>query len=115
VRRVAVDWPAVGHRISSAWKRTPRPTKEAEVPATIQQLARAKQEVRAEQLPPLQGPVDLGDSSGPPKPPVPGPAAKPPMKPEELRPAPAESKPEAGAYLNRLLDAKKKSQQKPKE
>jgi hypothetical protein len=32
-----------------------------------------------------------------------------------VKPPPAEAKPEPGAYLNRLLDAKKKSQQKPKE
>lgn len=116
IRRVAVDWPAVGRRLAGALKRTPKPEKEPEVPAAIQQLARAKQEVRAEQLPPVQGPVDLGDASGPPKPEAPGPAAtKPAPKPAAV-PPPAEPKPEPGAYLNRLLDAKKKSQQqKPKE
>jgi len=114
IRRVAVDWPAIGRRIRSTLRRTPRPSTEAEVPAAIRQLARAKQEVRAEQLPTVQGPVDLGDPSGAPRPVVPGPSI-PPAKPAEIKPAPAEATPEAGAYLNRLLDAKKKSQQKPKE
>ena len=66
----------------------------------------------------MQGPVDLGDPSGAARPAAPGPTVKPaagPPKPAEIPPAPAEAKPEAGAYLNRLLDAKKKSQQKPKE
>jgi hypothetical protein len=85
------------------------------VPAAIQQLARAKQVVRVEQLPQIQTPVDLGALSHPPKPEVSPPAALPPAKPAAPGPAPTQVKPEAGAYLNRLLDAKKKSQQKPKE
>ncbi|HZE97046.1 MAG TPA: VWA domain-containing protein [Planctomycetota bacterium] len=118
IRRVAVDWPAVGRRIRSTLRRAPQAAKPAEVPAAIQQLARAKQEVRAEQLTPFAGPVDLGDASGPAKPAPEAPAARtapPAAKPPGAPPPPAEAKPEPGGYLNRLLDAKKKSQQKPKE
>jgi uncharacterized membrane protein len=117
IRRVAVDWAAAGRRAASALRRAPASAKPAEVPEAIRQLARAKQEVRAEQLPPVTEPVDLGDLPAAPKPgpaPSAGPAAPPP--PAEKKPAPSEAKPpEAGGYLNRLLDAKKKSQQKPKE
>ncbi|MBV8882119.1 MAG: VWA domain-containing protein [Planctomycetaceae bacterium] len=115
IRRVAIDWPAVGRRLSSTFRRAPKPEPAEEVPAAIQQLARAKQEARAETLPPVREPVDLGDPSGAAKP---GPAAPPPapapQAAEAARP-PAEPQAEPGAYLNRLLDAKKKSQQKPKE
>jgi uncharacterized membrane protein len=110
IRRVAVDWAEIGRKLRPAPRAAAR--KAADVPAAIQQLARAKQEVRAEQLTPVEGPVDLGDIAGAVKPdaPVARPAA-------ESTPAAApQPKPaEAGGYLNRLLDAKKKSQQKPKE
>ncbi|HLY12026.1 MAG TPA: VWA domain-containing protein [Planctomycetota bacterium] len=119
IRRVAVDWPAVGRRLARTVRRTPRPVTAAEIPASIQQLARAKQEIRAEQLPPVRGPVDLGTPSGAPPtgrpgPPVP-PAAPAAAPAQEKKPAPADATPDPGGYLNRLLDAKKKSQQKPKE
>lgn len=115
IRRVALDWTAIGRNLRARMKREPKPAKEAEVPAAIQQLARAKQEVRAEQLKPVDTPVDLGDPTGPAKPAPAAPAAKPAAKPAESKPAPPEKKPEQGAYLNRLLDAKKKSREKPKE
>ncbi len=111
IRRVAVDWTAMARNLRERLRGKPREAKVQEVPAAIQQLARAKQEVRAEQLTPIDGPVDLGSVPGSSKP-----AEKPPAsKPAETKPAPAEPKPEGGTYLNRLLDAKKKSQQKPKE
>jgi uncharacterized membrane protein len=115
IRRVAVDWGALAAAAGRKLRGRPRAARPAEVPASIQQLARAKQEVRAEQLTPVSGPVDLGDLSGAAKP------ARPAAMPAEPRPAAApaalpEAKPaEGGGYLNRLLDAKKKSQQKPKE
>jgi hypothetical protein len=115
IRRVALDWTAIGRNLRARMKREPRPAKEAEVPAAIQQLARAKQEVRAEQLKPVDSPVDLGDASGPSKPAPEAPAAKPAARPPEIKPVTEEKKPEQGAYLNRLLDAKKKSREKPKE
>jgi len=115
IRRVAVDWPAVGRRIQGRLRRRPREAKPQEVPAAIQQLARAKQEVRAEQLTPVEGPVDLGGVTDSSKPAAEAAPPKPPATPAETKPAPAEPKPEGAGYLNRLLDAKKKSQQKPKE
>jgi hypothetical protein len=116
IRRVAVDWPAIARRIAGRFRRKPGEAKPQEVPAAIQQLTRAKQEVRAEQLRPIEGPVDLGNVTGSSAPPAATPApSKPASKPDDVKPPPAEAKPEPGAYLNRLLDAKKKSQQKPKE
>jgi uncharacterized membrane protein len=112
IRRVAVDWGALAASAGRKLRGKPRPATAAEVPAAIQQLARAKQEVRAEQLTPVDGPVDLGELSGATRPPAsaPAPAGPPAVAPA---PAPAEPKPaEAGGYLDRLLDAKKKS--KPK-
>jgi uncharacterized membrane protein len=110
IRRVAVDWGALAAAAGRKLRGKPRPAKAAEVPAAIQQLARAKQEVRAEQLTPVDGPVDLGELAGAAKPPASAEApaaAPPPPKPAEPKP------PEPGAgYLDRLLDAKKKS--KPK-
>jgi hypothetical protein len=112
IRRVAVDWGALAAAAGRKLRRKPGAAKAAEVPAAIQQLARAKQEVRAEQLTPVEGPVDLGELAGTPKAEptatsAPKPAAAPPPPP------PAEPKPaEGGGYLDRLLDAKKKS--KPK-
>lgn len=111
IRRVAVDWAAIGAKL----RPKPREVRRTEeVPAAIQQLARAKQELRAEQLTPVEGPVDLGDLASASKP------ETPPSKAAPAQPAPVVApeipKPaEAGGYLNRLLDAKKKSQQKPKE
>jgi uncharacterized membrane protein len=113
IRRVAVDWGALAAAAGRKLRGRPRPAKAAEVPAAIQQLARAKQEVRAEQLTPVDGPVDLGELAGAPKP-EPAPAApKPAAAPAP--PTPSEAKPAesgGGGYLDRLLDAKKKS--KPK-
>lgn len=114
IRRVAVDWGAIGAAAARKLKRAPKAPKPAEVPAAIQQLARAKQEVRAEQLTPVETNVDLGDITGAPKPeapPVVRPAAPPPPPVAPPAPKPADG----GAYLNRLLDAKKKSKQKPQE
>jgi hypothetical protein len=115
IRRVAVDWGAIARGV--ARRLTPRPNaaKPEEVPAAIQQLARAKQEVRAEQLTPVEGPVDLGDITGAAKPE--SPASRPAESRSEPPPvvAPPPKPAEGGGYLNRLLDAKKKSQQKPKE
>jgi hypothetical protein len=110
IRRVAVDWAAIGRRLTPK----PKEAKPVEVPASIQQLARAKQEVRAEQLTPVQDPVDLGDLTGTPKAETPAASAPAPRTepPPVVAPPP---KPADGGYLNRLLDAKKKSQQKPKE
>lgn len=114
IRRVAVDWGALVAAAGRKLRRAPRPEKPEEVPASIQQLARAKQEVRAEQLTPVAGPVDLGDlPAAPASPEKPSRPAEPPPAPPTA--PPAEPKPEAGSYLNRLLDAKKKSQQRPKE
>jgi uncharacterized membrane protein len=114
IRRVAVDWSAVARTVATKFRRKPSTAKVEEVPAAIQQLARAKQEVRAEQLKPVDSPVDLGDLSGAAKPETP--STKPPESKPVAPPVVApESKPEPGTYLNRLLDAKKKSQQKPKE
>jgi hypothetical protein len=84
------------------------------VPAAIQQLARAKQEVRAEQLTPVEGRSTSASSRdarsrSAPAPPAAAEARR--RSRRRRRPKPAE----AGGYLNRLLDAKKKSQQKPKE
>lgn len=116
IRRVAVDWPAVGRRIGDRLKRKPREAKPQELPAALQQLARAKQEVRAEQLTPVEGPVDLGSITGSSRPaPDPKPSKPLPAPPPPAEAEPADPKPEGPGYLNRLLDAKKKSQQKPKE
>ncbi len=113
IRRVAVDWGALAAAAGRKLRRAPRAAKAAEVPASIQQLARAKQEVRAEQLTPVEGPVDLGELTGTPRTDAPAPAAS---KPPVVAPAPPEPAPptpaESGGYLDRLLDAKKKS--KPK-
>jgi hypothetical protein len=112
IRRVAVDWGALARKL------TPRPRAakpEEQVPAAIQQLARAKQEVRAEQLTPVDGPVDLGDLTGAPKPASTEAPAGRPAPPPVVAPPPPPQQAEAGGYLNRLLDAKKKSKQKPKE
>ena len=110
IRRVAVDWAAIARRLAPR----PKEATPAEVPVAIQQLARAKQEVRAEQLTPVQGPVDLGDLTGTPKPES-TPASSPAPRTEPPPVVAPPPKPADGGYLNRLLDAKKKSQQKPKE
>src|SRR6185295_12227443 len=77
IRRVAIDWTALAAAAGRKFKRAPRAAVPTEVPAAIAQLARAKQEVRAEQLTPVAGDVDLGDLTGAPKPAAPTPSAKP--------------------------------------
>jgi len=112
IRRVAVEWGASVRKLG-AWLRPKRAAaRPVEVPATLQALARKKEEVRAVQLTPATSPVEL--------PPSPGEslatAAKLVRSAAEAKPKPApvaETKQEAevSAYMDRLLAAKKKSKQ----
>jgi uncharacterized membrane protein len=104
IRRVAVDWGAAVRALAARLRRRPAAARPAEVPATIQALARKKEEVRAVQLAPASEPVEL--EAGPARRDRPAGAAPAP------KPAPAaETRKEAevSAYLDRLLAAKKKS------
>jgi hypothetical protein len=105
IRRVAVDWGEAMRKFAVSLRpsRAPRPQ---EVPAAILALKKRKEEVRAVQLAPASSPVDLG--AGAPAAPASGPAPRPQAEasPPPKAPAPASE------YMNRLLEAKKKAQQK---
>jgi hypothetical protein len=103
VRRVAVDWAALAARL----RRKPARTAVAPVPESLDRLARARDEVRAE-LKPVQEPVDLGAPGG--SAPAARPTEAPPAAPRPPAPKPP---PATGGTLDRLLDAKKRAQ-KPK-
>ncbi len=110
IRRVAVDWGELAGALAARLRRAPRPATAPELPETLRQLARARQEVRQSvELKPIEGLVDLGTPSEAPKPKGPEAAPPPPPAPKPV-PPPAGG----GAYLDRLLDAKKRTQ-KPKE
>lgn len=101
VRRVAVDWRALAGKL---FARKPKPAgpAPAEIPEHLKALAARKLEVRAEQD---VAPVDLDALSAS------RPAA--PREVEAAPPPPPEPKaPEAGGYLDKLLEAKKKAKKK---
>ncbi len=108
IRKVAVDWAEAARKLLGRLRRAgaPRPV---EVPIALQALARKKQEVRAEQLTPASGPVDLEGVGGRPVEPPPGTAAS----PARVAATPPPPQPvEKGEYMDRLLEAKRKAQQK---
>ncbi len=105
IRRVAVDWGRVLRRALASVRRRRAAPEPPAMPETLQALAKKKQEVRAVQLGPVSGPVDLEGGGAPPPPAGPSTAAAPPPG---AKPAPA-APPAESEYLKRLLDAKKKA------
>ena len=104
LRRVAVDWAALGAKLASPFKSRPKPAASAapEVPEHLKALAARKMEVRAEQESEAPA-VDLDALAGAKKPQAPvvetkAAAPEPPPPPE-----PGEG------YLGKLLEAKKKA------
>jgi uncharacterized membrane protein len=108
VRRLAIDWAEVRDAVAAKLRRAPRPAREAELPAALQQLARAKEDARSV-IKPAEAPLDLDA----PVTPTPTTSAAPPP-PQPAPPPPPKPAPGGADYLGRLLDAKKRSRN-PKE